>query len=146
MNDGLGSLLTRFADLKLELADVQDREKVIKEELAGLNDAIVLQAATHGLGQKLSLPDGRSFRISPKIDAYAADGSREGKERVIEVLQAVGLGDMVRLDYSFQTLQAYVREQWKEGNALEPDLAAVLRVVERQEVTVYGNAKVRAAK
>jgi len=108
------SLYKRFVELNHEIARIKDTLSDLQERKRHMMDSILAEFAEEGIDQMRVEVDGETFTIYPneilRAKAFAGD-----QERLGDVLEKIGHGDLVRRTINSQTLSAFVRETLAEG-------------------------------
>ena len=105
---------------KATLADIQEEMDRIQQEVL---DAMGAEGIS---SLRVDTSEGR-FTVSPRRQLWA--GVEEGQKRkAVEVLEALGLGDLVSPNY--QSLSSWVREHEDQGRPLPAEFAGVIAVRE----------------
>ena len=119
-------LVNEFIDLDKERKGKEGDVEKIKKRMAELEPEIIKRFENAGM-QSMKTKTGETCYIRRELWASAAEGAGE---LLLEVLKAIGLGDMVKEKVNTQTLSAYVREAEKDlfnGLAVDPkELVAAL--------------------
>lgn len=103
--------LDQFVALKDRKADLERQLRLVKDELAPLEQALLEEFAAEGVSGKRHAGTGKLVSISRKVWARAHGGD---KGAAADALEAAGLGDYVQRGFNTNSLSAYFREQLRE--------------------------------
>lgn len=103
--------LDRFVDLKARKADLERDLRLVKDELAPLEQQLLDEFAQEGVAGKRHAATGKLVSISRKVWARAAGGD---KPAACAALKAAGLDEFVAESFNTNSVSAYFREQLKE--------------------------------
>lgn len=103
--------LDQFVALKDRKADLERQLRLVKDELAPLEQALLEEFAAEGVSGKRHAGTGKLVSISRKVWARATGGD---KDAAADALEAAGLGDYVQRGFNTNSLSAYFREQLRE--------------------------------
>jgi hypothetical protein len=118
--------LDRYVELKAEKARIERDLRIVKDELAPLEAALLEEFATEGVSGKRHAGTGKLVSIARRVWARAADGD---KDAAADALEAAGLGDYVQRGFNTNSLSAHFRELVKarqEAGDPVTDLDALL--------------------
>lgn len=131
-------LLTNYANLMKEKKDLDAQARIIKGEIAHIEDAVQEQFINNGVdslkvnGQTLYLH--QQLWASPK--KRDGDSTDSAYERACKKLSEIGLDDFVNPRFSTQSLSAFVRERSSDGEPLPDGFEDVISVTEKISVRV----------
>lgn len=130
----LGEMLDLFARMELARRDLEAAQKRMKERIEALKDPILEAMAEAGItnakAHGLSVFGRLEVSVSKKAEK---DGVTT--QLVCDALRAIGRGDMVSDGYSGSSLKSLVCEWRREGQPIPEELAGLLNVYERVELT-----------
>jgi len=114
-------LHNRFATKYMEMKDLEDKVKSIKNDLAVMEQALIEKFTTEGVN-KMSLKGGITLRIDCKIWPKVFS-----PEAAVSAIKAAGLMMLLaRETYQTQSLAAYLRECDKNGDPLPEEFANII--------------------
>lgn len=117
-----------FAELYEKKRRLEASLRGIKARIGAMQEPLMEQLSAQGL-KSVSLTDGSSVYIHRQVWAGVRSENEkttpEEKRRAVEALEALGMTDMVTLNYS--TLSAWCREQ----ESLPPGLDELIELEER---------------
>ena len=106
-----GTALDQFVALKDRKADLERQLRLVKDELAPLEQALLEEFAAEGVSGKRHAGTGKLVSISRRVWARAAGGD---KPAACAALKAAGLDEFVAESFNTNSVSAYFREQLKE--------------------------------
>ena len=105
--------LDQFVALKDRKADLERQLRLVKDELAPLEQALLEEFAAEGVSGKRHAGTGKLVSISRRIWARAIEGD---KPSACEALREAGLDEFVAESFNTNSLSAYFRELLREEN------------------------------
>lgn len=118
--------LDQFVALKDRKADLERQLRLVKDELAPLEAALLEEFAAEGVSGKRHAGSGKLVSISRRVWARATGGD---KASACAALRAAGLEEFVAESFNTNSVSAYFREQLKErtdAGEIVDDLDALL--------------------
>ena len=103
--------LDQFVALKDRKADLERQLRLVKDELAPLEQALLEEFAAEGVSGKRHAGTGKLVSITRKVWARATGGD---KPAACEALRAAGLDEHVGESFNTNSLSALFRERLRE--------------------------------
>jgi hypothetical protein len=136
-------MLKRWLYLKDKITEADALSKALKAEKAALNDQIVDECVQNEFTKPPGVGD-FTFSFKPTYYTQYAekdDGTKADTADVIEALRATGLDvGIVAEGYNGGTLKAMLRERQEAGMSLPDELAAVISLESKSEVSATRSA------
>jgi hypothetical protein len=130
-SEGTTTLVRRWLALRDEKDAMEDQLKEIKEDLATLAEQ-VLQSFTQDGTSRVSV-DGMTVHVISDLKISAKGGDYD---RAVQVLRDVGLGGIVREQFSPQTLKAVVKEIMTQSDMGNEQAQKQIRALE-ESFTIF---------
>lgn len=133
-------LVSRFAELKHKLNGAKAEIETIKEELAGLEEAVRAQFLDNGVQNvPVRLADGGQMTVYLRSLLFVKP--KEDRFDVMVALKECGLGDLISSNYNTNSLSAWVRECLANEHPIPAALDEVIIVDEKVEVLAQLSGK-----
>jgi hypothetical protein len=130
-SEGTTTLVRRWLALRDEKDAMEDQLKEIKEDLATLAEQ-VLQSFTQDGTSRVSV-DGMTVHVISDLKISAKGGDYD---RAVQALRDVGLGGIVREQFSPQTLKAVVKEIMTQSDMGNEQAQKQIRALE-ESFTIF---------
>lgn len=135
--------LDRFVQVKARKAELERELRIVKDELAPLEEQLLEEFAAEGVAGKRHAQSGKLVSISRRVWARAAGGD---KAAACQALRAAGLDEFVAESFNTNSLSALYRERLRErteagehvalDDLLEPELRGHIELTEDQTLSV----------
>lgn len=127
MND-LVALARQYAELYAAKREAEANLRSIQQEIAAMEPVLRDEMALNGLD---SLPlQTEAGKMTVYLHSQVWAKAKGDRAETCDALEKAGLGEYVSRSFNTMSLSAYVREQLREGQPIEPELAATLNIDE----------------